>query len=308
MKSFLNALVFSVGLLALVFPGTASAGPSDKVEPSALTLVVMDPMAAPLACDCVKGYAQRKYEELGKFLSKQLDREVTVVWAESLEAAMEKSGGKADLIIGKHSVIVSDAKDAKLEIKPIARLTDLKDSVLQTGLIVVRSGDAAKSVDDLAGYRILFGPEDCDEKSAAPKALLKDHKIALPSPLETAPSCSNAVVTLMELDADIKAAAVISSYAEPLLEGCGKVKKGDLRVIGESKPVPFITMFVSKAIPKAETDRISAALDEVGLNAQMLIDLETASGFLPWEEPSASAALDSGSKKKHLNSQVLRRR
>ena len=91
----------------------------------------------------------------------------------------------------------------------------------------------------------------------------------------------------MELGADVKAAAVISSYAEPLLEGCGKIKKGDLRVIGESKPVPFITLFAEASLTTKELAEISAALDEVGLAAQLLIDLETASGFVPWEEPAA---------------------
>jgi ABC-type phosphate/phosphonate transport system substrate-binding protein len=290
--------ILAILLSLFASPKTRSAAAVESPIKGKLTLVVMDPMAAPLACDCVKGYAQRKYEELGKFLEKQLDQKVTVVWAESLEAAMEKSGGKADLIIGKHSVVLSDAKAAKLAIKPLAHLTDLKDSTLQTGLIVVRNSDPAKTVDDLQGYRILFGPEDCDEKSAAPMALLKDHNIALKSPLETSPSCSNAAVTLMELAADVKAAAVISSYAEPLLEGCGKVKKGDLRIIGRSKPVPFITLFVASAIPQMEIDRISTAIDDVGLNAQLLIDLETASGFQPWEEAAAPATSAIDAKKK----------
>lgn len=295
MRSLLT-VCFTVGA---AIGGLAIASQAEeKAERTALTLVVMDPMAAPLACDCVKGYAQRKYEELGKFLKSRLEREVSVVWAESLEAAMEKSGGKADLIIGKHSVVLSDAKEAGLKVKPLARLTDLRDKVVQTGLIVVRNNDPAKTVDDLKGYRILFGPEDCDEKSAAPMAFLKEHRIALPNPIETSPSCSNAAVTLMELAADVKAAAVISSYAEPLLEGCGKVKKGDLRVIGESGPVPFITAFANSSLSKGELSDISAVLDEVGLDAQLLIDLETASGFQPWEEPAAATTTAVDAKKK----------
>lgn len=284
-------------ILSLCFFVTGMTSSSVADDKSELTLVVMDPMAAPLACDCVKGYAQRKYEELGKFLTGQLGRKVTVFWAESLEAALEKSGGRADLIIGKHSVVLSDARAAKMEVRPLAQLTDLKDEVVQTGLIVVRSNDVAKTVDHLKGYRILFGPADCDEKSAAPFALLKEHNVPLQIPLETAPSCSTAAVTLMELPVDVKAAAVISSYAEPLLEGCGKVKKGDLRVIGESKPVPFITMFVRSSISEKDKSRISEALDEVGLNAQLLIDLETASGFRPWEEPAATTTAVDAKKK-----------
>lgn len=294
----MRSLLASCLILCIAISGNANrSAAEDNPSETALTLVVMDPMAAPLACDCVKGYAQRKYEVLGQFLAGKLDREVTVVWAESLEAALEKSGGKADVIIGKHSVVLADAKEAKLEVKPLARLTDLKDQVIQTGLFVVRSDDRAKTVEDLKGYRILFGPEDCDEKSAAPMALLKKHAIAIPKPIETAPSCSSAAVTLMELPADAKAAAVISSYAGPLLEGCGKVKKGDLRVIGESGPVPFITAFAATSLSESETAAIAAALDEVGLDAKLLIDLETASGFQPWQDEEATTAVDEAKKK-----------
>jgi ABC-type phosphate/phosphonate transport system substrate-binding protein len=292
-----SAVVIALLSFLNVVPAlTISAGESS--EANALTLVVMDPMAAPLACDCVKGYAQREYESLGAFLNKQLGRKVNVVWAESLEAALEKSEGKADLIIGKHSVVLADAAEAKLDVTPLAQLTDLKDQVTQTGLIVVRKDDAARSVDDLKGYRILFGPADCDEKSAAPVELLRKHGIQLPDELETSPSCSNAAVALMEMSATTKASAVISSYAEPLLEGCGKVKKGDLRVIGESNPVPFITLFARASLSATELSKLSNALDEAGLDAQLLIDLETASGFVPWKEAVATSSVVDDAKKK----------
>lgn len=45
-------------------------------EKTPLTLIVMDPLAAPLSCPCVKGYAQRDYEKLANHLEKQLGREV----------------------------------------------------------------------------------------------------------------------------------------------------------------------------------------------------------------------------------------
>ncbi|MFN9717801.1 MAG: PhnD/SsuA/transferrin family substrate-binding protein [Planctomycetota bacterium] len=280
--SLLKPLVL---LAALFFFGVHSAAVSGASEEKGLTLVVMDPLSEPLACDCVKGYAQRKYEELGKFLMRELGQKVDVVWGESLEAAMEQSGGKADIIIGKHSVVLADARDAKIHLAPLARLTDLNDKVEQTGLIVVRSSDPAQSVKDLKGYRILFGPADCDEKSASPMELFRSSGIELPKIIETSPSCSNAAVDLMAMPETEKACIVISSYAGPLLEGCGKVKKGDLRVIGESKPVPFITLFVREEMPKADRAKLSESLENAGLDAKLLVDLETASGFIPWEEP-----------------------
>ena len=41
-------------------PAVTASKPA--VEP--LSLIVMDPLAAPLSCPCVAGYAQRKYEVL----------------------------------------------------------------------------------------------------------------------------------------------------------------------------------------------------------------------------------------------------
>jgi ABC-type phosphate/phosphonate transport system substrate-binding protein len=266
----------------LVFVGNR---PSVSAEPpESLTLIVMDPLAGPLACDCVQGYAQRKYELLGNFLSEKLQRPVKVYWSDSLARAIEeKTSGKAHLVIGKHSVVLFDAKAAGRRFRPIASLTGQDGTTTQTGLIVVRTADPAQTVADLAGYRIFFGPEDCDEKSLAPLMLLQTHGIARPEPLETCAACSNAATKLVELDPGVKAAAVISSYAEPLLQGCGTVKKGDLRVVGVSDPVPFITAFVSDDLPQPEQAAIQAALLEVGTQAELLIGLETGSGFVEYQ-------------------------
>src|SRR5712672_2456738 len=80
-------------------------------DPAPLTVVVMDPLAAPLSCPCVAGYAQRDYEKLGKFLEGKLGRPVQVAFAETLTGALEKkTQGKADLVIGKDSVVRAGAK------------------------------------------------------------------------------------------------------------------------------------------------------------------------------------------------------
>jgi ABC-type phosphate/phosphonate transport system substrate-binding protein len=286
MKPFLPLLLM-IGLIATL---ALAAGAKDE-RPAALQLVVMDPLSAPLSCDCVKGYAQRKYEKLGEFLSIKLQRKVTVVWSESLEKALrEKTAGKADLVIGKHSVVMYDARLAKFPVVPIAALTDKKGKTTQSGWIVVRKDDPAQAVADLAGYRILFGPEECAEKSAAPIALLKKHGIALPKTIETQPTCSTAAKALLELDADVKAAAVISSYAEPLLAGCGTIKKGDLRVIGVSEEVPFITAFAAQNLDSSVREALQAALLEVGEHAELLTALETGDGFVKYSEPKDAAS------------------
>ncbi len=257
--------------------------PLTAAEDRTLHVIVMDPLSAPLSCDCVKGYAQRKYEKLGDHLAKTLGRPVKVTWSESLVKAAQETGGPTHLVIGKHSVVLHDAKKLNRPMEPIAALTGSDGETTQAGLLVVRTADPAKAVADLRGYRIFFGPEDCDEKCAVVLDMLKEAQLPAPKDRETYPSCSNAASKLMELKADDKAVAVISSYAEPLLAGCGAVKKGDLRVVARSKPVPFITAFADASLSTAEQETLKTALLAVAEEVTLLEALETEAGFVPYE-------------------------
>ncbi len=255
---------------------------SQPIQKNGLVLIVMDPMSAPLACDCVQGYAQRKYEQLGSYLERNLKTPVSVVWSESLVTAIsEKSEGRADIIIGKDSVVRSDARRAKLAVSPIASLTDKQGSSKQKGLFVVRSSSKAISLLDIEDYTVLWGPEDCDEKWSAPRAKLKELEIPFSKDSRSCSSCSIAAKELLELPQDTRTVAVISSYAQPLLEGCGTIKKGDLKVIGESDETPFITCFVNDRLPTDKKAAIQQALNDMK-SPEMLAALETQKGFVPY--------------------------
>ena len=287
-------LAMAVGFSAADSPRVrAEESPTDDFQ-----LIVMDPLAAPLACDCVEGYAQRKYEKLGEYLEAFVGRPVNVVFVNAIENALEeKTGGRADLVIGKHSVVLADAKKNGLALSPVASLTGPDGETTQKGLIVVPADGPAESVSELEGYRIFFGPADCDEKSAAPMKLLRDAGVTIPDDVETCPACSDAAVKVLELGPDVRCAAVISSYAQPLLEGCGTVKKGDLRVVGESEEVPFITAFVSDDLTKADFEKVTAGLNEVQYDIQMLIALESKLGFVAVETGDDAAEGDVAKKK-----------
>jgi ABC-type phosphate/phosphonate transport system substrate-binding protein len=255
-----------------------------------ITIVVMDPMAGPLACDCVQGYAQRKYERLADYLHAELKKSVRVVWAESLETALKgQANGKAELIIGKDSVVRSDAAAVKMTVEGLAHLTDMQGSTMQRGLFVVHSSSKASSLLDLVGHTILFGPDDCDEKAAAPKAILAD--IDVPYQVgEACPSCSIAAKLLKEMGPEKQVAAVISSYAAPLLEGCGTIKKGDLRIVGQSEEVPFIAAFSPSTVDASMRSKITNALLAMK-SSEMLSALETKEGFKPYQPFDTEAIL-----------------
>ncbi|TXT22912.1 MAG: WD40 repeat-like protein [Planctomycetota bacterium] len=265
----------------------SKAKPSDPRE---LTVVVMDPLAAPLSCPCVEGYAQRDYTKLAAFLESRLDRPVKVVFSESLTTALKnKTDGKADLVIGKASVVRFDAVANKRSLKPIAQLSGKDGVTTQTGLIVVPSADPAKAVADLKSYRVIFGPVESDEKHAAALALLKKHDVEAPKKIETCGGCDEGCHKILEAGKDSRGAAVISSYARPLLEGCGQVKKGDLRVIGETSPVPFIVAFADERLDSGLKKSLEESLLAVANDAKLCLQLETLLGFVAVEDESLLA-------------------
>lgn len=276
------AALVAWAVMAISLP--AAEAPSSSVEP--LVMIVMDPLAKPLSCPCVQGYAQRNYDQLAEALGKEIGRPVKTVYKESLKSALESdTAGQAHLVIGKHSVIEFDAERSQLEASPIARLTGKKGGTTMTGLIIVPTNDPAQKLSDLVGYRLVFGPEECAEKHAAAIALLKENQVVIPSELETSPACDEGAIWILDDAKQGKhGAAVISSYAKPLLEGCGTVEKGSLRVIGETEPVPFIEAFVTDQLGESEQAAVTTALMKVTENPELRIALETQDGFVAMDE------------------------
>ena len=81
-------------------------------------------------------------------------------------------------------------------------------------------------------------------------------------------------------------AGVISSYALPLLEGCGTIQKGSLKVVGETAPVPFITVFAAESLDEAAGKQVLKALFALASDPAMLKMMESKSGFV--EMPAAT--------------------
>src|SRR5262245_5355218 len=98
-----------------------------------LTMVVMDPLAKELSCPCVQGYAQRDYLKLGEFLTQRLGRRVDVVFSESLSKALKDDPqARADIVIGKQSVVRSDSAKCGRVLARVAMLTGKDGATTQT--------------------------------------------------------------------------------------------------------------------------------------------------------------------------------
>jgi ABC-type phosphate/phosphonate transport system substrate-binding protein len=279
----MNKLTTAIALLIACPLGFSSLSAEDAE--STLSLVVMDPLAAPLSCPCVEGYAQRKYEVLAEHLESTLGRDVKLTFGESLQAARKKAGGRADIVIGKQSVVLADAKAAEFDVTAISRLTDQQGLTTQFGMIVVNRDDPAASLKDLTEYSIIFGPEEAEEKSSAALQLLSDAGISIPRDRHKIDAaCSDGACKVIDLGPTSKTAAVISSYAQPLLEGCGTIKKGDLRVVAQTAAVPFVTVFVTDTLDNDARQQLQTALADVALQPEILEALESLVGFLTIDE------------------------
>src|SRR5688500_5298121 len=143
--------LLSLALVAIAFAAVAddkkpaAAKAAVDIPADALVMVVMAPLAAPLSCPCVEGYAQRNYDKLAEFLTSQLGRPVVAVYNASLPAALKMdTGGRADIVIGKHSVVLYDAKRAGKQLRPILSLTGKDGKTVMQGLLVVASSEPAK--------------------------------------------------------------------------------------------------------------------------------------------------------------------
>ena len=271
-------VAFWLGLTPVL--NAEDAGPGRPARP--MVLVVMDPLAKPLSCPCVAGYAQRDYEKLAEAMSRSLGQEVKLVFNESLRGAKKKADLAAvDLVIGKQSVVLHDVTALGMNFAKVAMLTGKDGKTTQRGLIVVAASDSAQNVADLKDYRMFFGPQECEEKHHAAIQLLQEHGVKSPATIETAVACDEGAIKILKLaEEKTPACAVISSYAKPLLEGCGQVPKGSLRVVGETGEIPFIAAYVNADLDSAERDRIAAALVKSTGDIALRLALETKRGFV----------------------------
>src|SRR5205085_10175403 len=92
-----------------------------------------------------------------------------------------KTAGKADLVIGKDSWVRAESAAKKVALAPVAMLSGLDGSTTQKGVVVVAGIDPALTVNDLKGYKVLFGPAEALERHAAAFALVEDLGMETPA-------------------------------------------------------------------------------------------------------------------------------
>tara|TARA_R110002049_G_scaffold285698_4_gene467095 strand:- start:264050 stop:266011 length:1962 start_codon:yes stop_codon:yes gene_type:complete len=254
-------------LLLLAFLG----GPVQSASP--LTMLVMDPRALPLSCACVDGIGQRRYETFADRLSQELNREIKLVYEESLHLALRRVD-HIDMVIGKRSTVVHDAQDTGLTFHPVASLTDQDGSCTVGGVVLARPNASITSIGDLQGKRVAIGPAEHAECHAAAKDVLRS--IELES-LTTYDSIESSIYAFDDGEVD---AVVVSDFLPPLLVGCGKLGHDSFRKIGVTNDTRFVQAFVSDNMGAADRQRIASTMIRVSRDPDVRRLIESESGFV----------------------------
>jgi ABC-type phosphate/phosphonate transport system substrate-binding protein/outer membrane protein assembly factor BamB len=277
-------------LVALILAGLVGAGSAIGKPKEPLTLVVMDPLAKELACACVKGFGQRDYRRLAARLEKAIKQPVKIEFSDDLAETLDGRAATSPqvVVIGDQSMVAHGAKKAGLKSHPVCDLTDVDGNTTLPALFIVRSDDPAKALKDLAGRKILFGVADADEKHAAALSALRDPG-AEPVTTSQRGSFSDAALDVLDSQSALAPVAVIPGYAMRLLEGCGSVKPGSLRVIGKTRAVPFITVFVSDSIPAEKEEKLVDALITIKNEPKFLNLMESRDGFIPCKSKQSAS-------------------
>ncbi|MBM3853779.1 MAG: hypothetical protein FJ399_11585 [Verrucomicrobia bacterium] len=268
-------------LLSLVVP------PAPAAESPPLNLIVMDPLALPLSCTCIAGLGQRRYDLLAQHLQPFIGRSIKVTFDESLALATSRTGGRADVIVGKDAVVRSDAGNARLAVRPLAALTDEEGATQLRGVFLVRRTSPAKTIADLVGRTISLGPVEEEEAHGAVERTLK--RLNTTAQLKTARSLDDAALAMNDGEAD---AAVVSDFLPRLLEGCGKLERGSVRMIGETDPVPFIRVFATATVAPDLEEKIARGLAAVAGKPELLAALESKAGFVDLRQDVITAWTD----------------
>ena len=285
-----SASLAAAALFACLLPATNGFSADNRKEkPQPVLLVVMDPLAKEMACACVKGYGQRDYRKLAAQLKTALKQPVSIEFSDDLAESLKLAGvGREVIVVGEQSLVRHGTSVAKLACQPVAMLTDLEGNTTHTAAFIVRANDPAKELKDIAGRSILFGLSDADKKLEAAIESLREAGVTLPAKLEKRATYSDAALDVLDSTATPPPVAVIPTFALPLLEGCGSVKPGSFKVIGQTRPVPFVTVFVSDNIASAKREAILRTLLEIKSDAKLLKAMESRDGFKPITAPTAS--------------------
>lgn len=263
-----------------------------------LTFVVMDPLSKELACACVKGYGQRDYRKLTAYLAQELKRDIAIEFSDDLTETLKAIGADHELVVvGEYSRMLKEAGVARLKIRPLCGLSDPEGDTNIHAVLVAQSKDSVQNLQGITGRKILFALADTEANHKTLQNCLSTVGLTQTPTLEKRSQYTDAALDVLDSTEPNPPVALVPSYAMRLLQGCGSIKPGELKVIGKTDSFPFITLFVNERLDQTMEAKLEQALLSVGKDAKLLELMESKDGFqsvkkAKVDQPQASKAGD----------------
>ena len=233
-------------------------GRDTRAAKTTLVVGVCDPLCKETASPCIQTSAKRDYRSLVRVVSEracvQLDLRYYAL-DEQLVQAVHK--GEVNAVIAKTWTALVATKGRVWE-----RLADIPrqdGSDELSGVFLTRADSPLSTIQELDGRRIVMGPDLAYEKSHAARRALSDAGVK-PGSVRILDPCLAVASAVFEKQAD---AGVVSSYVVDFggLRHISDPK--DFKVIGKTRPVPFLTFAVSAEVDPAVREKLQRVLLEL---------------------------------------------
>jgi ABC-type phosphate/phosphonate transport system substrate-binding protein len=249
-----------LAFLVVILCGCALAGcRKDARAPTpVLTVGVCDPLCKDTASPCIQGSAKRDYRGFARAVRERADVQLDLKYFgfdEQLVQAVQK--GEVNAVIAKTWTALVATKGRVWEQLADIPRQDGVDEV--SGVFITRTDSPLSTIQGLDGKTIVMGPDLAYEKSHAARRALADAGVK-PGTVRILEPCVSVASAVFEKQAD---AGVVSSYVVDFggLRLVGDPK--DFKVIGKTKPVPFITLAVSAEVDPGVREKLQCALLEM---------------------------------------------
>ena len=261
---------------------------------------LMDPLALPLSCPCVKGHAQASLRQTGIVPGKAArSAREGAVFRRPVESGSQRDEEHRHRSSASGRWSSSTPRSARWPFAPAMMLAGKDGKTTLNGLIVVRKDDPAQK---LARSQRLQDPfrspgvrreiqGGCRDPAKGGRSLAGQSSKRGPVAAIRWSRCWRTPTS--------RSAAVISSYAAALLEGCGTIEKGSIRVVGQTRPVPFVTVFYTDRLDRATAAQVGKAIGrgqgESGFGNRAS---RRPPALSPWKKRQRRSADDKGAEKR----------
>lgn len=180
-----------------------------------------------------------------------------------------KSGTVDIGVLGPFSYVL--AKKVGAKITPVAALAESKEKPTYLSYGITQGDNAdVKSIEDFKGKKVCFGDPASTSSYLFPRAGLKDNDIDPDNDVTPVMAGAHDLSILSVKSGKCDVGFAADTYVDHTMPDKGRIKKGDLKVVWRSVPIPESPVALRDDLPKKVREQVTSTLTEE-LNKDWLV-------------------------------------